>query len=90
MAMKMKTLFLNHGELLCSMANKSLILCIPLFHAHSSVFVGKPVPYAEYFSLNQTTAELQLLKPIKREQYQHFDLVIKVIMTTLAAKCSLM
>lgn len=42
-----------------------------------SILIGKPVPYAEYFSLNQTTAELQLLKPIKREQYQHFDLVIK-------------
>ncbi|XP_048026150.1 protocadherin-15-like isoform X5 [Megalobrama amblycephala] len=42
-----------------------------------SILIGKPAPYAEYFSLNRTTAELQLLKPISREQYQHFDLVIK-------------
>ncbi|KAK2876830.1 hypothetical protein Q8A67_020926 [Cirrhinus molitorella] len=42
-----------------------------------SILIGKPVSYAEYFSLNRTTAELQLLKPISREQYQHFDLVIK-------------
>uniref|UniRef100_A0A8C1RQ18 Protocadherin-15 n=1 Tax=Cyprinus carpio TaxID=7962 RepID=A0A8C1RQ18_CYPCA len=42
-----------------------------------SILIGKPESYAEYFSLNQTTAELQLLKPISREQYQHLDLVIK-------------
>ncbi|XP_052466883.1 protocadherin-15-like [Carassius gibelio] len=42
-----------------------------------SILIGKPVSYAVYFSLNQTTAELQLLKPINREQYQHFNLVIK-------------
>ncbi|XP_067286804.1 protocadherin-15b isoform X1 [Pseudorasbora parva] len=42
-----------------------------------SILIGKPTPYAEYFSLNRTSAELQLLKPISREQYQHFDLVIK-------------
>ncbi|XP_050980465.1 protocadherin-15b isoform X2 [Labeo rohita] len=42
-----------------------------------SILIGKPASYAEYFSLNRTTAELQLLKPISREQYQHFDLVIK-------------
>uniref|UniRef100_A0A8C1IZB1 Protocadherin-15 n=1 Tax=Cyprinus carpio TaxID=7962 RepID=A0A8C1IZB1_CYPCA len=42
-----------------------------------SILIGKPTSYAEYFSLNQTTAELQLLKPINREQYQHFNLVIK-------------
>ncbi|XP_052426491.1 protocadherin-15 isoform X1 [Carassius gibelio] len=42
-----------------------------------SILIGKPASYAEYFSLNQTTAELQLLKPISREQYQHLDLVIK-------------
>ncbi|XP_051770928.1 protocadherin-15b isoform X3 [Ctenopharyngodon idella] len=42
-----------------------------------SILIGKPAPYAQYFSLNRTTAELQLLKPISREQYQHFDLVIK-------------
>ncbi|KAA8581557.1 hypothetical protein FQN60_003138, partial [Etheostoma spectabile] len=38
---------------------------------------GKPVSYAEYFSLNRTTAELLLLKPIDRELYRRFDLVIK-------------
>ncbi|XP_016350966.1 protocadherin-15b [Sinocyclocheilus anshuiensis] len=42
-----------------------------------SILIGKPASYAEYFSLNRTTAELQLLKPISREQYQNFDLVIK-------------
>uniref|UniRef100_A0A672K407 Protocadherin-15-like n=1 Tax=Sinocyclocheilus grahami TaxID=75366 RepID=A0A672K407_SINGR len=42
-----------------------------------SILIGKPASYAEYFSLNRTTAELQLLKPISREQYQHLDLVIK-------------
>ncbi|XP_058650154.1 protocadherin-15b isoform X2 [Onychostoma macrolepis] len=42
-----------------------------------SILIGKPASYAEYFSLNQTTAELQLLKPISREEYQHLDLVIK-------------
>uniref|UniRef100_A0A671RKX4 Protocadherin-15 n=1 Tax=Sinocyclocheilus anshuiensis TaxID=1608454 RepID=A0A671RKX4_9TELE len=42
-----------------------------------SILIGKPASYAEYFSLNQTTAKLQLLKPISREQYQHLDLVIK-------------
>ncbi|XP_043110403.1 protocadherin-15b isoform X5 [Puntigrus tetrazona] len=42
-----------------------------------SILIGKPASYAEYFSLNQTTAELQLLKPISREKYQHLDLVIK-------------
>lgn len=47
------------------------------------VVSGKPASYAEYFSLNRTTAELLLLQPISREQQQHFDLVIKVIPTKL-------
>lgn len=42
------------------------------------IFTGKPDSYAEYFSLNRTTAELLLLKPIDRELYRRFDLVIKV------------
>ncbi|XP_032358281.1 protocadherin-15 isoform X2 [Etheostoma spectabile] len=42
-----------------------------------SILIGKPVSYAEYFSLNRTTAELLLLKPIDRELYRRFDLVIK-------------
>uniref|UniRef100_A0A4W6E7D7 Protocadherin-15 n=1 Tax=Lates calcarifer TaxID=8187 RepID=A0A4W6E7D7_LATCA len=42
-----------------------------------SILIGKPESYAEYFSLNRTTAELLLLKPIDRELYRRFDLVIK-------------
>ncbi|XP_023196659.1 protocadherin-15-like isoform X3 [Xiphophorus maculatus] len=42
-----------------------------------SVLIGKPASYTEYFSLNRTTAELMLLKPIDRELYRRFDLVIK-------------
>ncbi|XP_056221878.1 protocadherin-15-like isoform X2 [Seriola aureovittata] len=42
-----------------------------------SILIGKPDSYAEYFSLNRTTAELLLLKPIDRELYRRFDLVIK-------------
>ncbi|XP_067344943.1 protocadherin-15-like [Channa argus] len=42
-----------------------------------SILIGKPESYAEYFSLNRTTAELLLLKPIDRELYYRFDLVIK-------------
>ncbi|XP_047183468.1 protocadherin-15-like isoform X2 [Scophthalmus maximus] len=42
-----------------------------------SILIGKPQSYAEYFSLNRTTAELLLLKPIDRELYRRFDLVIK-------------
>ena len=41
-------------------------------------FSGKPESYAEYFSLNATTAELLLLKPVDRELHRRFDLVIKV------------
>ncbi|KAJ8396031.1 hypothetical protein AAFF_G00025630 [Aldrovandia affinis] len=42
-----------------------------------SILVGKPETYAEYFTLNRTTAELRLLKPINRDMYNKFDLVIK-------------
>uniref|UniRef100_A0A8C9XI36 Protocadherin-15 n=1 Tax=Sander lucioperca TaxID=283035 RepID=A0A8C9XI36_SANLU len=42
-----------------------------------SILIGKPESYAEYFSLNRTTAELLLLKPIDRELFRRFDLVIK-------------
>lgn len=39
---------------------------------------GKPESYVDYFSLNQTSAELVLLKPVDRELHSRFDLVIKV------------
>ncbi|XP_053094752.1 protocadherin-15b isoform X4 [Pangasianodon hypophthalmus] len=42
-----------------------------------SILIGKPAFYAEYFSLNSSTAELRLLQPISREQHQRFDLIIK-------------
>uniref|UniRef100_A0A668RJB3 Protocadherin-15 n=1 Tax=Oreochromis aureus TaxID=47969 RepID=A0A668RJB3_OREAU len=42
-----------------------------------SILIGKPESYVEYFRLNRTTAELLLLKPIDREYYRRFDLVIK-------------
>lgn len=42
-----------------------------------SILIGKPASYADYFSLNSSTAELKLLQPVSREQHQRFDLVIK-------------
>nr|XP_009304713.1 protocadherin-15 isoform X2 [Danio rerio] len=42
-----------------------------------SILIGKPETYGEFFWMNRSTAELQLLKAISREKYQHFDLVIK-------------
>ncbi|XP_062311271.1 protocadherin-15-like, partial [Osmerus eperlanus] len=42
-----------------------------------SILIGKPDAYAHFFSLNRTSAELLLLRPIDRELYQRFDLVIK-------------
>ncbi|KAM6897023.1 protocadherin-15-like [Xenentodon cancila] len=42
-----------------------------------SILIGKPESYVEYFSLNATTAELLLVKPINRELHHRFDLVIK-------------
>ncbi|KAM6916717.1 protocadherin-15-like [Xenentodon cancila] len=41
------------------------------------VLVGQPVTYREYFSLNRTTAELRVLKPVSRDLYQRFTLIIK-------------
>uniref|UniRef100_A0A3Q1EMP7 Protocadherin-15 n=1 Tax=Acanthochromis polyacanthus TaxID=80966 RepID=A0A3Q1EMP7_9TELE len=41
------------------------------------ILVGQPATYAEYFSLNKTTAELLVLQPISRDLYQRFTLVIK-------------
>ncbi|KAM6951588.1 LOW QUALITY PROTEIN: protocadherin-15b [Aplochiton taeniatus] len=42
-----------------------------------SILIGKPEAYMDFFSLNRTSAELSLLQPINREQFHHFDLVIK-------------
>uniref|UniRef100_A0A674BI11 Protocadherin-related 15b n=1 Tax=Salmo trutta TaxID=8032 RepID=A0A674BI11_SALTR len=42
-----------------------------------SILIGKPEKYADFFSLNRTTAKLKLLKPLNRDLYQRFDLVIK-------------
>lgn len=50
------------------------------------VLVGQPNTYAQYFSLNRTTAEVHVLQPISRDLYQRFTLVIKV---NLAAQFSL-
>uniref|UniRef100_A0A673HXY9 Protocadherin-15 n=1 Tax=Sinocyclocheilus rhinocerous TaxID=307959 RepID=A0A673HXY9_9TELE len=41
------------------------------------ILVGQPATYLEFFSLNRSTAELRLLKPVDRELYQRFNLVIK-------------
>lgn len=41
------------------------------------ILVGQPNTYAQYFSLNKTTAELLVLQPISRDLYQRFTLVIK-------------
>ncbi|KTG05233.1 hypothetical protein cypCar_00041171, partial [Cyprinus carpio] len=46
------------------------------------ILVGQPATYAEFFSLNRSTAELRLLKPVDRELYQRFNLVIKVIISS--------
>ncbi|XP_014887931.1 protocadherin-15-like isoform X4 [Poecilia latipinna] len=42
------------------------------------ILVGQPNTYREYFSLNQTTAVLRVLKPVSRDLYQRFTLIIKV------------
>ncbi|XP_037394710.1 protocadherin-15a isoform X2 [Pygocentrus nattereri] len=39
--------------------------------------VGQPAVYPEFFSLNRSTAELRLLKPVSRDLYQSFTLIIK-------------
>ncbi|XP_014838553.1 PREDICTED: protocadherin-15 isoform X4 [Poecilia mexicana] len=41
------------------------------------ILVGQPNTYPEYFSLNQTTAALRVLKPVSRDLYQRFTLIIK-------------
>ncbi|XP_048125672.1 protocadherin-15a isoform X2 [Alosa alosa] len=41
------------------------------------ILVGHPAAYREYFSLNSTTAELLLLKPVSRDLFHTFTLVIK-------------
>uniref|UniRef100_A0A8C7NJP5 Protocadherin-15 n=1 Tax=Oncorhynchus mykiss TaxID=8022 RepID=A0A8C7NJP5_ONCMY len=44
---------------------------------HYYILVGQPSKYPDYFSLNKTTAELLLLKPVSRDQYTKFTLIIK-------------
>ncbi|KAK6293627.1 hypothetical protein J4Q44_G00359530 [Coregonus suidteri] len=44
---------------------------------HYFILVGQPSTYPEYFSLNKTTAELLLLKPVSRDLYTKFTLIIK-------------
>ncbi|XP_043993270.1 protocadherin-15a isoform X2 [Gambusia affinis] len=41
------------------------------------ILLGQPNTYSEYFSLNRTTAELRVLKPVSRDLYQKFTLIIK-------------
>ncbi|XP_008427621.1 protocadherin-15 isoform X5 [Poecilia reticulata] len=41
------------------------------------ILVGQPNTYSEYFSLNRTTAALRVLKPVSRDLYQRFTLIIK-------------
>lgn len=65
------------GYFVCSVLTVCIFLPSPLSHS------GKPETYAEYFSLNRTTAELLLLKPVDRELHRRFDLVIKVGNTAL-------
>uniref|UniRef100_A0AAV2JJ64 Cadherin domain-containing protein n=1 Tax=Knipowitschia caucasica TaxID=637954 RepID=A0AAV2JJ64_KNICA len=42
-----------------------------------SILLGQPNTFAQYFSLNRTTAELRVLQPISRDLYQRFTLIIK-------------
>ncbi|XP_041426132.1 protocadherin-15-like [Xenopus laevis] len=42
-----------------------------------SILMGTPEDYPQYFSMNQATAALTLLKPVNRDLHQKFDLVIK-------------
>uniref|UniRef100_A0A8C7N8M8 Protocadherin-15 n=1 Tax=Oncorhynchus kisutch TaxID=8019 RepID=A0A8C7N8M8_ONCKI len=44
---------------------------------HYYILVGQPSLYPDYFSLNKTTAELLLLKPVSRDLYTKFTLIIK-------------
>ncbi|XP_034041388.1 protocadherin-15a isoform X2 [Thalassophryne amazonica] len=41
------------------------------------ILVGHPITYPDFFSLNKTTAELRVLKPVSRDLYQRFTLIIK-------------
>ncbi|XP_055358409.1 protocadherin-15 isoform X2 [Betta splendens] len=41
------------------------------------ILVGQPMTYAEFFSMNTSTAEMRVLKPISRDFYQRFTLIIK-------------
>ncbi|KAG7254210.1 hypothetical protein CRUP_026365, partial [Coryphaenoides rupestris] len=38
---------------------------------------SQPMNYRDYFTLNQTTAELRVLQPISRDVHQRFTLIIK-------------
>ncbi|XP_051925278.1 protocadherin-15-like isoform X2 [Hippocampus zosterae] len=42
-----------------------------------SILIGKPEFYAEYFTLNRSTAELLLRKPVDRQLCRKFDLIVK-------------
>uniref|UniRef100_A0A674CIV0 Protocadherin-related 15a n=1 Tax=Salmo trutta TaxID=8032 RepID=A0A674CIV0_SALTR len=44
---------------------------------HYYILVGQPSTYSEYFSLNRTTAALLLLKPVSRDLYTKFIIIIK-------------
>ncbi|XP_024282946.1 protocadherin-15 isoform X2 [Oncorhynchus tshawytscha] len=44
---------------------------------HYYILVGQPSTYPEYFSLNRTTAALLLLKPVSRDLYTKFIIIIK-------------
>lgn len=55
---------------------------VPLYLLDFMLFSGHPAAYADYFSLNKTTAELRVLQPINRDLYQRFTLIIKVIKKT--------
>lgn len=86
-ALKMNMLLsvsLNHDAPVSYYFQYTWMGVIYLVASHSRlVFSGKPASYADYFSLNGTTAELLLLRPISREQQQRFDLIIKVIITKM-------
>lgn len=55
-----------------------LLLMVPWNSLNSHLFFsGQPMAYSEFFSLNRTTAEMRVLKPISRDLYQRFTLIIK-------------
>ncbi|CDQ58252.1 unnamed protein product [Oncorhynchus mykiss] len=53
---------------------------------HYYILVGQPSTYPEYFSLNRTTAALLLLKPVSRDLYTKFIIIIKVSKSTFKLK----